>query len=158
MPSDKYTPLKPIKCVSVKHNGIKIITFLVTASINEDFVCPSATFIFCKVICTKNIIEPIRKNGVYCLQINLTLSLAENIYVYISGTAREIDHTTTAKINAIIVTYLIPFFSLSASIQAPTKSSDSGSVKKGDSLIVYGAYGDDGVLYADRIYVYQFES
>ena len=50
------------------------------------------------------------------------------------------------------------FFSLSASIQAPTKSSDSGSVKKGDSLIVYGAYGDDGVLYADRIYVYQFES
>ena len=26
-------------------------------------------------------------------------------------------------------------------------SSDSGSVKKGDSLIVYGAYGDDGVLY-----------
>ena len=37
-------------------------------------------------------------------------------------------------------------------------SSDSGSVKKGESLIVYGAYGDDGVLYADRIYVYQFES
>ena len=33
MPSDRYTPLKPMKCVSTKHSGISMITFRVTASI-----------------------------------------------------------------------------------------------------------------------------
>ena len=42
----------------------------------------------------------------------LTLSLAEKMYAYICGTARETDQTVTAKIKAITVTHLIPFFSL----------------------------------------------
>jgi len=37
IPSDKYTPLNPIKWVKMKHKGIKMITFLKTAKNKADF-------------------------------------------------------------------------------------------------------------------------
>lgn len=40
MPSERYTPLKPRKWVRVKHRGMRIITFLVTASIRADLAPP----------------------------------------------------------------------------------------------------------------------
>lgn len=36
IPSDMYTPLNPIKCVSVKHRGIRIITLRSTARKSAD--------------------------------------------------------------------------------------------------------------------------
>lgn len=40
MPSERYTPLKPRKWVRAKHRGMRIITFLVTASIRADLAPP----------------------------------------------------------------------------------------------------------------------
>ena len=74
IPSDMYTPLKPRKCVSAKHSGIKMTTLRFTASRRAAVPCPRATLIFCSVICTKNMIEPIKNSGVYCFTIAVTES------------------------------------------------------------------------------------
>ena len=85
MPSERYTPLKPGKCVSTKHSGIRMTTLRVTASSSAESACPSATLIFCSVICTKNMIEPIKNSGAYRRTISVTVSLAENSRAYSSG-------------------------------------------------------------------------
>ena len=82
---------------------------------SADADCPNATLTFCSVICTKNIIEPMRKYGVYAFTMFVTFSLAEKTYAYSCGTASETDHTAAANIKAMIVTYLMPFFSLTVS-------------------------------------------
>ena len=78
IPSERNTPLKPINRVRIKHSGMSMTTFLMTASISAVLACPSAMFTFCKVIWTKNMIDPMRKKGVYFTTIALTSSLAEN--------------------------------------------------------------------------------